>query len=72
MQVHSKQDFVVTGFSGGYSSNRERFDFIVSALNKNEAKLIVREAKGLKNLFARCVDEFKSLNVYEVFKPLKI
>ncbi len=69
--LNEDQDFVVTGFKGGYSSNSERWDWIVSAKNKAEAKKKVQDRKGkLRGISATPVSDYKSLNPYSVFQRL--
>jgi hypothetical protein len=69
--ANQEQDFVVGGYSGGYSSNSERYDYIVSAINKNEAKKILKAVKPhLRKINANPVSDYTQFNPYTTFKRL--
>ena len=69
--ANQEQDFVVGGYSGGYSSDSERYDYIVSAINKNDAKKKLKDAKPfLKKLNAAPVTDYTELDPYSTFERL--
>ena len=68
--INEKEDFVVTGYEGGYNSTSYSYTYIVTAKNKREAKSIVSFRKDLKRLTATPVSDFKELDPYRVFKRL--
>ena len=69
--ANQEQDFVVGGYSGGYSSNSERYDYIVSAINKNDAKKKLKDAKPhLKKINAAPVTDYTELDPYSTFERL--
>jgi len=66
--ANQEQDFVVGGYSGGYSSNSVRYDYIVSAINKNEAKKILKAVKPhLRKINATPVTDYTQFNPYSTF-----
>lgn len=69
--ANQEQDFVVGGYSGGYSSDSERYDYIVSAINKNDAKKKLKDAKPhLKKINAAPVTDYTELDPYSTFERL--
>jgi len=69
--ANQEQDFVVGGYSGGYSSNSVRYDYIVSAINKNEAKKILKAVKPhLRKINATPVTDYTQFNPYSTFERL--
>ena len=68
--INEKEDFVVTGYEGGYNSTSYSYTYIVTAKNKREAKSIVSFRKDLKRLTATPVSDFKELDPYRVFKRI--
>ena len=69
--ANQEQDFVVGGYSGGYSSDSERYDYIVSAINKRDAKKKLKDAKPhLKKINAAPVTDYTELDPYSTFERL--
>lgn len=66
------KDYVVTFFKGGYSSSRCRYDYIVTAKNKTEAKRKIKDYffYNVSNVSATLTTDYKSLNPYSVFERL--
>jgi hypothetical protein len=69
--LNEEQDFVVTGYSGGYTSSRSSYTYIVSAKNKIEAKNILKRKKNLQKISAHPVSDFKTIDPYREFEVLK-
>ena len=63
------KDYVVSYYTGGYTSNRCRHDYIVTAKNKTEAKRMIKNRNyNAKGVTASLVSEYKHLNPYSVFE----
>ena len=62
------KDYVVSYYTGGYTSNRCRHDYIVTAKNKTEAKRMIKNRNyNAKGVTASLVSEYKYYLIYIIY-----
>lgn len=71
MTASNLQDYLVTGFTGGYDRPTQRVDYVITATTKSAAiaRLKITHPSA-KRVTARPTTDFKEINVYALFPIL--